>query len=121
MVYISRQHPRRPPAGGVPPEHFRDAAEHPKELTAALLFGGPAKLDELGKRIREGPGGAYLQAYERGSGKLLAQVEVERSLHSSPITYLHEGRQYIVVAAGGVSEKAELVAFALPQIAAGGR
>ena len=67
--------------------------------------------------------GSYLQAYDKATGKLLAEVETEATLHGVPMTYLHQGRQYIVVPAGGkvVSrtarsgpETAELVAFALP-------
>ncbi len=83
-------------------------------ITRTLLITFAAKLDELGNRLRDGMGGAYLQAYDKATGKLLAEVEVDRSLHSSPMTYLHQGRQYIVVAGGGVTEKAELVAFAVP-------
>jgi quinoprotein glucose dehydrogenase len=72
---------------------------------------------ELGDRVAHG---AFLQAYDKATGELLAQVEVDRSLHSSPMTYLHEGRQYIVIAGGGgrgptSQEPSELVAFALPR------
>ncbi len=52
-------------------------------------------------------------------------METEATLHGVPMTYMHQGRQYIVVPAGGGSgtsralfgdqtEKAQLVAFALP-------
>ena len=67
--------------------------------------------------------GSYLQAYDKATGKLLAEVETEATLHGVPMTYLHQGRQYIVVPAGGKvtsrsarsgPETAELVAFALP-------
>ena len=67
--------------------------------------------------------GSYLQAYDKATGKLLAEVETKATLHGVPMTYLHRGRQYIVVPAGGkvVSrtarsgpETAQLVAFALP-------
>ena len=67
--------------------------------------------------------GSHLQAYDKATGKLLAEVETEATLHGVPMTYLHQGRQYIVVPAGGkvVSrsarsgpETAQLVAFALP-------
>ena len=58
---------------------------------------------------------AFLQAYDKATGELLASVEVDRSLHSSPMTYMHEGRQYILVAGGGRGEPSELIAFALPK------
>ena len=83
--------------------------------TKTLLITFAPKLDELGKRLADGvPGGAYLQAYDKVTGKLLAEVEVDRSLHSSPMTYLYKGRQYIVISGGGVREKAELIAYAVP-------
>ncbi len=81
-------------------------------LTKTLLVTFQAKLDELGDRR---PHGSFLQAYDKASGELLASVEVDRSLHSSPMTYMFEGRQFIVVAGGGNGkEPSELVAFALP-------
>ena len=85
-------------------------------LTKTLLITFQAKLDELGDRRANG---AFLQAYDKATGELLASVEVDRSLHSSPMTYMHDGRQYIVVAGGGQREPSELIAFALA--AAGGK
>jgi len=82
-------------------------------LTKTLLVTFQAKLDELGDRRAHG---SFLQAYDKASGELLASVEVDRSLHSSPMTYMFEGRQFIVVAGGGNGEEiSELVAFALPE------
>ena len=81
-------------------------------VTKTLLVTFLAKLDELGERAAEG---AFLQAYDKASGKLLHSVEVDRSLHGSPMTYLHDGRQFIVVAGGGQGEASELLAFALPE------
>ena len=71
---------------------------------------------------------SYLTAYDKATGKVLAQVETDTALHGVPITYRHEGRQYIVVPAGGrpggravgrnanvQAATAELVAFGLPR------
>ena len=86
-------------------------------ITKTLLIAFQAQLDELGDRQAHG---SFLQAYDKATGKLLAQVEVDRSLHSSPMTYMHQGRQYILVAGGGggrgsqTRETSELIAFALP-------
>ena len=81
-------------------------------LTKTLLITFLAKLDELGDRRANG---SYLQAYDKASGKLLGSVEVDRSLHGSPMSYMHEGRQFIAVSGGGQREPSELVAFALPR------
>jgi quinoprotein glucose dehydrogenase len=93
-------------------------------VTKTLLVTFLAKLDELGERGsptaplavgERAAEGAFLQAYDKASGKLLHSVEVDRSLHGSPMTYLHDGRQFIVVAGGGQGEASELLAFALPE------
>ena len=81
-------------------------------VTKTLLVSFLAKLDELGDRRAHG---AYLRALDKATGELVAEVEVDRSLHGAPMTYFHEGRQYIAVAGGGGPEKAELIAFALPR------
>lgn len=63
---------------------------------------------------------AHLRAFESKTGKLLWDTELEASAHGLPITYLgKDGRQYVVVAAGGGSylnspAGSKLVAFALP-------
>ncbi len=56
----------------------------------------------------------YLRALDKTTGELLGEVDVDRGLHGAPMTYMHEGRQYIAVAGGGGPEKQELVVFALP-------
>ena len=58
--------------------------------------------------------GTYLRAFDKLTGELLAEVEVEQSLHGALMTYLHQGRQYIAAAAGGFDEKQVLIVFALP-------
>ncbi len=80
-----------------------------------------AKVDESvslwrSRSERRRPDGSYLQAYDKTTGALLAEVEVDTHLHGQPMTYLHQGRQYIAVTGGGTEdEKAELVVFALPR------
>jgi len=80
-------------------------------LTKTLLITFQAQLDELGSRMANG---SYLRAYDKASGEELHNVAVDRSLHGSPMTYLHDGRQFIVLAGGGGGEPSELIAFALP-------
>ena len=58
-----------------------------------------------------------ITAYHKDNGEYLGSVELPAIPYGNPITYLHEGRQYIVVAVGtGNSEAAppELIALALP-------
>ena len=55
-------------------------------------------------------------AYHKDNGDYLGSVELPAIPHGNPITYLHEGKQYLVVAVGGGRGGAppELVALALP-------
>ena len=82
-------------------------------VTKTMLVSYLAKDKPWGAETR--PVGGYLRALDKSTGAVLAQIEVDRSLHGAPITYLHEGRQYIAVAGGGRGEKEELIVFALPK------
>ena len=59
--------------------------------------------------------GGHLRALDKATGAVLAEVWVDRHFHGAPMTYWHDGRQYIAVAGGGGREPAELVAMALPR------
>ena len=52
--------------------------------------------------------------FDKQTGELLREVELDGHTAAAPMTYLHEGRQYIVVATGA-NEAIELVALALPR------
>ena len=82
-------------------------------VTKTLLITFLVDVDELGDRSKAR--GSWLQAYDKATGELLGQVKVDKHLHSSPMTAMHEGRQYILVASGGVTEPSELIAFGLPR------
>jgi quinoprotein glucose dehydrogenase len=72
-------------------------------VTKTLLFYG------------EGRGGdPVFHAVDKRSGEEVAAVALPASTNAAPITYLHAGRQYIVVAIAGADSPAELVALALP-------
>ena len=81
-------------------------------VTRTMLLGFVAKDRPYG--AESFPAGAYLRAQDKATGAVLAQIEVDRSLQGSPMTYMHEGRQYIAIAGGGRGEPQELLAFALP-------
>ena len=53
-----------------------------------------------------------LYVFEKESGRLVRVVELDNAGAAQPMTYLHGGKQYIVVATGA-SKNAELVALAL--------
>ena len=61
----------------------------------------------------QGPG-AMLQAYDKATGEVVGEVIMPAPQTGGPMTYMHEGRQYIVVPVGAAGFGSELVAFALP-------
>jgi quinoprotein glucose dehydrogenase len=62
----------------------------------------------------EHPRGAMLRAYDKTNGNQVGTVWMVAPQSGSPMTYLADGRQYIVVAIGGGNYSGEYVAFALP-------
>ncbi|HYM34059.1 MAG TPA: hypothetical protein VET48_01625, partial [Steroidobacteraceae bacterium] len=61
----------------------------------------------------------YLRAFDARSGRELWQGRLPNTTQATPMTYEWQGRQYIVVAAGGRREAGtqigdSIVAFALP-------
>ncbi len=82
-------------------------------ITKTLLITVNADVDET--KSPRTANGSFLQAYDKKTGKLIASVKVDRHLHGSPMTCSRNGKQYILVTGGGVTEPAELLAFALPE------
>ena len=58
--------------------------------------------------------GAMLRAYDKATGKEVGAVYMPTQQSGSPMTYMLNGKQYIVVAVGGQGYSAELLAFKLP-------
>ena len=61
-----------------------------------------------------GQRGAMLRAYDKATGKEVAAVYMPTQQTGTPMTYMLNGKQYIVVAIGGLGITAELRAFRLP-------
>ncbi len=62
----------------------------------------------------DGRRGAMLRAYDKATGDNVAEVYMPAPQTGTPMTYELDGKQYIVVAVGGGTVPAELLAFALP-------
>jgi quinoprotein glucose dehydrogenase len=78
-------------------------------VTRTLLIAG-----EPGFTTTANGRGAMLRAYDKGTGKEVGAVYIPAPQTGSPMTYLLNGRQYLVVAVSGAGYSAELIAFALP-------
>ncbi len=59
--------------------------------------------------------GAMLRAYDKATGAEVGAVFIPAPQTGSPMTYLHNGQQYVVVAVSGGNYSGELIAFKLPQ------
>jgi quinoprotein glucose dehydrogenase len=78
-------------------------------VTKTLLIAGEA-VETTNGHAR----GALLRAYDKASGRDAGAVLMPARQSGSPMTYMLNGRQYIVVAIGGGGTPGELVAFRLP-------
>jgi quinoprotein glucose dehydrogenase len=79
-------------------------------LTKSLVVSGECAFTTTSRGQR----GAMLRAYDKSSGKEVGAVYMAAPQSGSPMTYMFNGKQYIVVAIGGASYVGEYVAFTLP-------
>ena len=91
--------------------------------TKTLLFIGEGReLAAGGGRIPEGMpleivtnyGEPWFRAYDKANGDVVWERELPAGTTGAPMTYMHEGKQYIVVPIGGPDEPAQWVALSLP-------
>jgi quinoprotein glucose dehydrogenase len=82
--------------------------------TKALLIAGEAGFFTT----PNGQRGAMLRAYDKANGREVGAVYMPAPQTGSPMTYMLNGRQYLVVPIAGGNYSGELVAFRLPQDAA---
>jgi quinoprotein glucose dehydrogenase len=61
------------------------------------------------------PRGAMLRAYDKETGKEVGEVLMPAAQSGSPMSYMVDGRQFIVVAVGGPGSPGEYLSFALPE------
>ncbi len=79
-------------------------------VTKTLLFYSQAAR---GPELALSKSDYYLRAFDKRTGKMLWERQLDIAPHGAPMTYMVNGRQHVVVAAGGAREPAELIAFAL--------
>jgi quinoprotein glucose dehydrogenase len=64
--------------------------------------------------LPDGRQGAMLRAYDKATGKEQGAVYMPTGQTGTPMTYMLNGKQYIVIAIGAANYPAELLAFRLP-------
>jgi glucose dehydrogenase/mono/diheme cytochrome c family protein len=83
-------------------------------LTKSLFF-----LGESGN-LQGGTGTNKFRAYDKRKGKVVFETQLPSFVTAAPMTYMHKGRQYIVVAVSGNGRPAELVALTLDGVSENG-
>jgi len=78
-------------------------------VTKTLVIAGEAGFGPT----PSGQRGAMLRAYDKATGKELGAVYIPAPQGGGPMTYMLDGKQYIIVAVGGSGYSAELLAFKL--------
>jgi glucose dehydrogenase len=81
-------------------------------VTRTLLF--VTEGDQVNVRTPPNGGGRKLRAFDKATGQVLWETALEAGSTGTLMTYLHQGKQYVVVAIGGFEHPAEFVAFSLP-------
>jgi quinoprotein glucose dehydrogenase len=79
-------------------------------VTRTLLIAGEGGFFTTPSGVR----GAMLRAYDKATGKEVGEVFMPAPQTGSPMTYMLEGRQYIVVPVSGANYSGEFLAFRLP-------
>ena len=62
-----------------------------------------------------GEEGAMLRAYDKATGQEVGAVYMPAGVSGSPMTYMHDGQQHVVLAISGGGFPGELIAFRLPK------
>ena len=79
-------------------------------ITKSLVIMG----DPVATTTPEHPRGAMLRAYDKVTGAQVGAVYIPAPQSGNPMTYMVDGKQYIVVAVSGGSYSGEYIAFSLP-------
>jgi quinoprotein glucose dehydrogenase len=89
-----------------------DATPSAVIATQTLLF--VTQADKSTPRSPVNVGGTNFMALDKATGKTLWSIDLGVGQNGTPMTYLHDGKQYVVVAVGSTDYPAELVALSLP-------
>ncbi|MDA1371105.1 MAG: PQQ-binding-like beta-propeller repeat protein [Proteobacteria bacterium] len=92
-------------------------------LTKTLLFLGEGLTGQrpggrippdMPVEIATNSGGPMFRAYDKQTGEIVWEIELEAGTTSPPVSYLYEGEQYLAVSIGDRDHSPEMLAFKLP-------
>ena len=84
-------------------------------VTKTLVF--LAEGSEAMLAVPPGGGGNGFRAFDKATGEVVWETQLPAGATGPPITYMFQGKQYLVVAVGGTTHPPEFVAFGLGQAA----
>jgi len=79
-------------------------------ITKTLVIAGEGQITTTSDH----PRGAMLRAYDKATGKEVGAVYMPAPETGSPMTYMVNGKQYIVIAVSGGPYSGEYIAYTLP-------
>jgi quinoprotein glucose dehydrogenase len=79
-----------------------------------MVRGGSRLPADMPLAIAPGAGGRKFRAFDKATGSVLWEIDLPAGSTGAPITYMHKGKQFIVVAIGGIDRPGEFVALSLP-------
>ena len=101
----------------VPLGEFKELTERGIPITGTPNAGGPI-VTAGGLVFIAGTQDEKIRAFDRKSGKVVWEYQLPAGGFATPITYMVDGKQYVVIAAGGVryglKSGGNYIAFALP-------
>jgi quinoprotein glucose dehydrogenase len=86
-------------------------------ITKSLVIAGEGQRTTT----PEHPPGALLRAYDKATGKDAGSVYMPAPVSGSPMTYMVNGKQYIIIAVSGGNYSGEYIAYTLPAAEAPGQ
>lgn len=81
-------------------------------VTKTLIFAPDG--DQVNVRTPPLGGGTKFRALDKATGATIWETDLGAGATGAPMTYMHQGKQFVVMAIGGREHPAELVAFSLP-------
>lgn len=81
-------------------------------VTKTLLF--VTEGDQVNVRTPPNGGGRKLRAFDKATGQVVWEMALDAGSTGTMMTYLHQGKQYLVVAIGGFEHPGEFIALSLP-------
>jgi quinoprotein glucose dehydrogenase len=79
------------------------------------MSGDPQRIPaSMPLSLAPGAGDRKFRAFDKSSGRVVWEMDLPAGTTGAPMTYLFNGKQYIVLAVGSREHAAEYIALSLP-------